>query len=92
MPSDDRTANQKLATVSIRARKLYARIVAGHWYGFGTGTDHRPTPKAMKELEDAGLVIIGGRVRAIALAYVPVEGYEPFVMEDWDGKTNSTQE
>lgn len=70
---------KKLKLVSPRARALYARVKKGRWHD----TLSAKTPKAMKELEGAGLVQISGRVAKIQLAYVPVEGFLPFRTESW---------
>lgn len=70
-----------MAELSNRAQRLLARVKAGHWY--------RPfnpnTPKAMQELVAAGLVSTTGRVVVIELAYVPADGYTPFVPEKFRG-------
>ena len=66
------------AKLSPRARKLYARVLAGAWYPWdGTG---KRTPKAMQELVDAGLVVVGGRVQTVRAAYVP-KGTKPYRLE-----------
>lgn len=44
-----------------------------------------PTPPAMQELIDAGLVVIGGRVNVICSAYIP-KGTKPFRMEQFPGE------
>ncbi len=60
--------------LSKNAEKLLARVKEGRWYmAYEPGV-----PKAMKELEDAGLVRIVGRPMVIAAAYVPAKGYVPY--------------
>ncbi len=60
-----------------RAQKLWERVKDGEYY--------RPwdpkLPKAMKELQDAGLVATVGRVVVIERCYVPAKGYTPYVPE-----------
>jgi hypothetical protein len=70
------------AKLSKRARDLLERVRNGAFY--------RPwspdLPKAMKELEDAGLVATTGRVVVIELCYVPAEGYTPYVPEKFEAR------
>ncbi len=67
--------------LSKHARNLLARIKQGRFY---RPYDDR-LPKAMKELEEAGLVTLTGRVVVIELAYVPTQGYTPYQEERFDG-------
>lgn len=62
--------------LSIRAQKLYQRMLEGAWYRWG---DTR-TPQAMAELDAAGLVGTMGRVETIVRCWVPA-GSEPFQLE-----------
>jgi len=60
------------------AEKLLRRIRRGDWY-----PAYSPrTPKAMKELEDAGLVQIMGRIKVIEACYVPT-GTKQFKFEEY---------
>ena len=52
--------------LSKRAEALLERVRAGHWYPV-----MGKVPKAMAELEAAGLVGVMGRVATIRAAYVP---------------------
>lgn len=62
--------------LSIAAVNLLSRLRAGEWYpAYG-----KRTPKAMKELLDAGLVGIMGRVKVIEACFVPC-GSRPFRLE-----------
>lgn len=65
--------------LSKQAEKLLERVKQGRFY--------RPygdrLPKAMAELEKAGLVTTTGRVVVIELAYVPTQGYTPYVKEKY---------
>ena len=63
--------------LSTNAQKLLERLKAGRWYEAYA----KDTPKAMKELEDAGLVTATGRVIEVRLCYVPAEGYVPYEPE-----------
>lgn len=67
--------------LSIRAQKLYQRLLDGEFYPAYSDR----TPQAMKELTDAGLVGIGGRVVTIAAFFVPSETI-PFKMEEIRGR------
>ena len=71
---------EALAGLSKSAAKLYARVREGHFY---RPYDER-CPKAMKELEMAGLVTATGRITQIELCFVPVHGYKPFEMEKFE--------
>lgn len=71
---------KSVTVLSLRATKLLARIKAGEWYP--AYPMHR-IPKAMIELERAGLVSITGRVKVIEAAYVPSTGYTPFKSEEF---------
>lgn len=71
---------KRLEGVSIRARKLYRRLKdEGRFYR----AYREDTPKAMAELEAAGLVGISGRVNVITACYVPRRGFKTFKMEEW---------
>jgi len=72
----------RLATVSKRAQKLYARI---NNYGRFYRAYEKNIPKAMQELLDAKLIQTGGRVNVIISCYVPVRGFRPLRLEDWSG-------
>jgi hypothetical protein len=62
--------------LSIAAVNLLSRLRAGEWYpAYG-----KRTPKAMKELWDAGLVCTMGRVKVIETCFVPC-GSRPFKLE-----------
>lgn len=62
------TKAQKIAALTPRARKLWDRLCQGHFY---RRHDDR-TPKAMAELEAAGLVRIMARPVEIWVCFVPV--------------------
>jgi hypothetical protein len=62
--------------LSIAAVNLLSRLRAGEWYPAYS----KRTPKAMKELLDAGLVGIMGRVKVIESCFVPC-GSRPFRLE-----------
>lgn len=70
------------AKLSKRAQNLLYRVRKGAFY--------RPwspdLPKAMKELEDAGLVVTTGRVVVVERCYVPAEGYAPYVPERFEAR------
>ena len=66
--------------LSKRAQSLLARLKAGKFYIWGDGR----TPKAMKELETAGLVATAGRPIVIARCYVPAAGYTPYQGERFE--------
>lgn len=72
------TKAQRIAALSPAARKLYARVLAGHWYPWD-GPNGK-TPKAMAELVKARLVRVGGRVERVRAAYVPT-GTKPYKLE-----------
>jgi hypothetical protein len=62
--------------LSIAAVNLLTRLRAGEWYpAYG-----KRTPKAMKELLDAGLICTMGRVKVIVTCFVPC-GSRPFKLE-----------
>jgi hypothetical protein len=64
--------------LSPRAKKLWARVQdSTHWYPWDA-----KVPKAMKELEKAGLVVEGGRVARVVLAWMPV-GTLPYSLETY---------
>jgi hypothetical protein len=65
--------------LSIAAVNLLSRLRAGGWYPAYTANGKR-TPKAMKELWDAGLVCTMGRVKVIETCFVPC-GSRPFKLE-----------
>lgn len=65
--------------LSKRAGALLKRVQAGRFYVWG---DER-TPKAMQELEAAGLVASVGRPIVIARCYVPATGYTPYQPEEF---------
>lgn len=71
MTKRDREAEM---TLSKAAEKLLARVRSGRFYRPYTGR----CPKAMKELEEKGLVTLCGRVTRIELCYVPAHGYAPW--------------
>jgi hypothetical protein len=62
----------KIAVLSPRARKLWDRLVAGEFYP----TFDANTPKAMDELDKAGLVHHAMRPQTYIRCFVPV-GYKP---------------
>lgn len=66
--------------LSKRAAKLFERVKKGEFYP----AYDKSTPKAMKELEEAGLVSTCGRVVVIRACYVPASGYTPFVPERFE--------
>lgn len=67
--------------LSPRAKKLLGRIRQGAYY-----MAHSPRkPKAMAELEEAGLVTITGRAIVFQACYVPTTGYTPMVQERFEG-------
>lgn len=70
-----------MATLSKRAEKLLGRICDGHFYRAYS----KHEPKAMRELVDAGLVSVCGRVQTIVACYVPRKGYKPFKQEQYKG-------
>lgn len=72
-----------LASVSARARKLFTRVRNGHWYGAHADD----TPKAMKELVDAGLVRASPRVAVIATAFV-AHNHRPFKIDTAPGRAD----
>lgn len=72
---------KRLASLSPRARKLYDRMVSGS--RFYMAYEDKRTPKAMQELQDSGLVGIGGRVARIVSAFVPLRGFKNFRVESW---------
>lgn len=66
--------------LSARAEKLLVRVKEGSFY-----LPYSPKlPAAMKELENAGLVTLTGRVQSVILAYVPTSGYIPFQNERFE--------
>ena len=67
---------KKEDSLSPRAKKLLARVRAGHWY---RAYDEK-TPAAMQELVSAGLVGTLGRVQTLVCCYVP-KGTRPAIME-----------
>jgi len=66
--------------LSKHAQSLLKRLQRGRFY--------RPyndrVPKAMKELVEAGLVTLAARPVVIVSAYVPTQGYTPYVEEKFD--------
>jgi hypothetical protein len=68
-----------LLGVSPQARKLFARLRAGHWYSEYSVS----TPKAMQELISAKLVRVGVRVQVISTAFVPHD-HRGYKMDDCD--------
>lgn len=66
-------------TLSLRALKLLDRLRDGHFYP----TYAPDTPKAMQELIDHELVGTTGRVEVIRSCYVPMQGYVPYVEEQF---------
>lgn len=66
--------------LSARARKLLERVRRGEYYR----AHHERLPKAMKELEDAGLVTVTGRPIVFEACYVPTSGYKPYVPEKFE--------
>lgn len=71
--------NRETPAISKRAEKLLSRIKRGEFY---RAYDSR-VPKAMRELEDAGLVSVTGRVVVIEACYVPATGYRPYKHESF---------
>jgi hypothetical protein len=72
---------KRVARLSKAAAKMYARIREGHFYKAYTDN----IPRAMKELESAGLVKPAGRVVVIGAYYVP-DDCRGFNCESWEGK------
>jgi hypothetical protein len=64
--------------LSPRAQKLYASVCSGKFYP----VHGKNIPKCMDELIAAGLVVPGGRVASIILAYVP-KGTKPYKIEQY---------
>lgn len=67
------------AGLSKRAAALLDRIRAGEFYRAYEGR----VPAAMKELVDAKLVVVAGRVATIVAAFVPATGYTPYHPEQF---------
>ena len=63
--------------LSKSAKRMLERLRAGHFYKW----DPHQIPKAMAELEAAGLVGTCGRVQVMVRCWVPADGYLPFVDE-----------
>lgn len=63
--------------LSKAAKRMLGRLRAGHFYMW----DPLRIPKAMAELEAAGLVGTCGRVQTVVRCWVPADGYLPFVNE-----------
>lgn len=76
-----RQQDKILATLSKRAQRLFDLIRNEHRFYKSYQKD---TPKAMQELVLAGLVGEAGRVNVIVRCYVPMKGFKPFRMEEWD--------
>lgn len=65
--------------LSKRAQKLLQRIRDGRFYMTGGRV-----PQCMSELERAGLVTVCMRPMVFVAAYVPTDGYAPYVPEHFD--------
>lgn len=65
--------------LSKRAEILFERLKMGYFY---PAFDSK-TPAAMKELEDAGLILTAGRVETVRVCYVPRKGFRPLLRESW---------
>lgn len=75
-----------VAGLSPRAASLYKRVCDGYWYK----AHAENLPKAMDELVEAGLVVLGGRVEVMSSAYVPI-GTKPFRVEQYPAHCNEKE-
>jgi hypothetical protein len=71
--------------LSKAATKMLAHLRGGKHYPWRTS---KHTPRAMLELEKAGLVTTVGRVVTIERCWVSTEGYVPFVPEVLPGQSD----
>lgn len=73
--------------LSKSAERLLIRVHRGDFYLWDGAPRNKntKTPKAMQELVNAGLVVVGGRVARVVSAYVP-KGTKPLKCEQYPGK------
>lgn len=66
------------AKLSKRAKKMLKRLREGKYYVWAA-----EPPKAMLELQVAGLVGTARRIQTIVRCWVPTHGYKPFTSEQF---------